>query len=918
MKKLFVYGMTLVLCVGAGLSAPRAHAAPALHRSVAADPPAGLWQEIDEASLAAKQSDRLIVPLQYRVFRVDEGLLADTLARAPEEFAEAATAGAGAVMTLPMPDGSLERFRIQESSIMEPALQARYPEIRTYIAQGIDDRAATVRFDRTPLGFHAQILSPNGAVYIDPYRTNDTAHYISYFKHDFVKPGDDWHCDVAGSDEADKTSSPASVDLVTGQTLRAYRLALACTGEYATAVCSHNGVALTVDNTFAAMTTSVNRVDGVYESELAIRMVLVANDTSIVYINASTDPYTNNNANSLLSQNQTTCDSVIGSANYDFGHVFSTAGGGLAALGVVCRSGQKAQGETGTSTPYGDGYDIDYVAHEMGHQFGANHSFNGTVSSCGGGNRHAATAYEPGSGSTIMAYAGICGSDDLQPHSDPYFHGISFDEIVSYTNNGSGNGCAVQTSTGNNEPAVDAGAAFTIPANTPFELTASTTVGDPNGDALTYCWEEFDLGPALNTNTDNGSSPIFRSFNPSTSPTRVFPKISNLVANTTQFGEVLPTTSRTMTYRCTARDNRAGGGGVNFDTTTVTSTTSAGPFTVTSPNTATTVAGGSPLNVTWNVANTNVAPVNTANVSILLSLDGGITFPVVLLANTPNDGSETITVPNAPTTTARIKVKGAGNVFFDISNANFTITAAQTGGDSAGIFLASSSTFFLRNANAPGGADLVFGFGASPSTFLPLVGDWDGNHTDTPGLYDPTSGFFFLKNSNAPGGADLVFSFGAGGLGFLPLRGDWDGDGVDTVGIYSPATGTFFQRNSNSSGPADIVFSFGPGGSFLPLAGDWNGDGRDTVGLYDPATGFFYLKNFNVPGPADLVFSFGAGGDTPIVGDWNLDGKDTVGVYLPATGTWFLRNTNTSGGADVVFGYGPAGATPLTGDWDGL
>jgi hypothetical protein len=907
------YTLAVVLALAAGMGpAPL----PRVARAAGIAPQATLWHEVDVDALGTKQADRIVTPLAYRVFQLDEAALGDLLERAPLEFTDAAKTGAPVVLPIPMPDGSLQRFRIQESPVMEPELAARFPLIRTYVAQGVDDPAATARLDLTPLGFHAQILSPGGAVYVDPYRRGDTSLYTAYFKRDLVRERDDFRCLV--EDTADAAAKLGAPSAVTGQTLRTYRLALACTGEYSAAVASLSGQPLSVDTSMAAITTSVNRVVGIYEVEVAVRMVLVANNAAIVYTNGGTDPYTNNSGSAMLSENQANVDQVIGTPNYDIGHVFSTGGGGVASLGVVCKSAQKARGVTGLSQPVGDGFDVDYVAHEMGHQYGGNHTFNGTQSNCAF-NRNASTAYEPGSGSTIQAYAGICGSVNLQPHSDPYFHAISFDEIVAYTSSGAGNNCPVQTSTGNLEPAVDAGLAYTIPVNTPFELTAASA-SDPNGDALTYCWEELDLGPQLNNMTvDNGSSPIFRSFNPSASPTRVFPQVSSLVNNSTVIGEVLPTTNRTMTFRCTVRDNRAAGGGVAFDATTVTSTTSAGPFAVTAPNAATTWAGGSSQTVTWNVAGTSGGAVNTPNVSILLSLDGGLTFPVVLLASTTNDGSQSVMVPNAATSQARIKVKGAGNVFFDISNASFTITASATGGDSAGIYLGSSGTYFLRNANAPGGADTFFGYGPSPSAFVPLVGDWDGDHRDTPGLYDPSSGFFFLRNANGPGPADLVFSFGPGGAGIVPLKGDWNGDGVDTIGIYIQSSGFFFLRNTNAPGGADAFFGFGPGGAgFVPLAGDWNADLRDTVGLYDPSSGFFFLRNENTSGPAELVFSFGAAGATPLVGDWNLDGRDTVGIYLPASGFWFLRNTNGPGGADVAFGFGPAGATPIAGDWDGL
>jgi hypothetical protein len=448
--------------------------------------------------------------------------------------------------------------------------------------------------------------------------------------------------------------------------LRTYRLALACTGEYAS---FHGG---TVPLVRAAMITSVNRVVGVYEKEVGIRMVLVPNNDTLIFLNAGTDPYSNTNGSAMLSQNQTTIDARIGSANYDIGHVFSTGGGGVASLACVCVNGMKARGVTGSPQPIGDPFDIDYVAHEMGHQFGANHTFNSITGSCGGGNRVASRAYEPGSGSTIMAYAGICGSDDLQPNSDPYFHTASYDEIIAYTNNGTGNSCAVITNTGNLAPIVNVPAGgFFIPRSTPFALTGSAS--DPNNDPLTYDWQQFDLGPAGTWNNPSGNAPIFRVWNPTTSPTRTFPRLQNLLNNTTPVGEILPTYGRTLTFRLVARDNKAGGGGVNYAQIQFQVDGNSGPFTVTYPNTNVTLPGYSTPTVTWNVANTNVLPVNCQFVNILLSVNGGNTFPIVLKANTPNDGSEEVLLPDNQTTQARIKVEAVGNIFFDISNVNFSI-----------------------------------------------------------------------------------------------------------------------------------------------------------------------------------------------------------------------------------------------------
>jgi hypothetical protein len=650
-----------------------------------------MWQATEERSLD-QTAKRVLVPAVYRTVRLDQSALAQALTSAPMEYTRVPSQNP--IIYLPMPNGTMARFRYEESPIMEAGLAAKYPALKTYRAQGVDDPTATSRFDWLPSGFHAIILSSSGTVLIDPYAQGNTTDYITYWKNDAANLAGDFKCHFVNPEGPELAAGGGPVPAVTsGTQMRTYRLALACTVEYATVVGSN-----TVAGALAAEVLIMNRVNGVYEREVAIHYNIIANNNLITYAadnlscggacTTANDPYTNDNGSTMLGQNNTNINAVIGAANYDIGHVFSTGGGGIAQLGVVC-GGSKAGGVTGLSNPVGDPFAIDYVAHEMGHQWSALHPFNGTSGSCGGGNRSNSAAYEVGSGITIMAYAGICAPQDLAAHSIDNFHVKSLEQIVAYSQTGAGNGCAATTATGNTPPTVTGTGNFTIPKKTPFSLTAAAT--DPNGDSLTYDWEEYDLdaggtGTTATPNTDADGIPraIFRPYAPTIGGTRTFPALQYILNNanvpptfTGGFltGELLPAISRAMVFKVTARDNRAGGGGINTAAanTTITVDGASGPFAVTHPNSGNFQVGTN-LNVTWDVAGTAGAPVNAANVKISLSTDGGNTFPTVLSASTANDGTESFVIPNSPTSTARVKVEAVGNIFFDISDQNFGIT----------------------------------------------------------------------------------------------------------------------------------------------------------------------------------------------------------------------------------------------------
>lgn len=636
-----------------------------------------LFADVDSASLAVA-GERWIEPAAARLVSLDrEGLLA-LVERAPAEGA-APRGSAEAELVIPDPAGGEQRFRLIDSPVMAPELAARYPEIRTFQLKGVDRPELTGRGDLTPQGFHAVIRTTEGMYYVDPLTVGDNRIHQVYWRRDLIPSEGVKQFKCLVEDEAVEDAGSAGNSATLGLTppeepngvaplnLRTYRLALAATGEYTT---FHGG---TVPLAMAAIVTAVNRVNEVYEHDVAIRMILIPNNDLVVYTNGGTDPYTNNSGGAMLGQNTTNLNAVIGTANYDIGHVFSTGGGGVATLNGPC-GGSKARGVTGLPSPTGDGFYIDFVAHEMGHQWGGNHTFNGSSGNCAG--NISAAAYEPGSGTTVMAYAGICGSQNTQNFSDPYFHRKSLDEIQTFSRSGNGNTCATPVAVGNAVPTADAGAAYTIPKSTPFILTGTGSDSDGAG-VLDYNWEQWDLGPSGHPNTPSGNAPIFRSFNATTSPSRTFPRPFDLINNTQTIGEILPTYARTMNFRLTVRDHDLPAGGNAFDGTTVTVDANSGPFLVTAPNTAgITWTGNGPHTVTWDVANTTAAPVSCSAVDIKLSTDGGLSFPSVLASGLPNNGSAAVNVSTANTTTARIQVMCSGNIFFDISNVNFAITGA--------------------------------------------------------------------------------------------------------------------------------------------------------------------------------------------------------------------------------------------------
>jgi len=904
-------GALLAPAALAQAQSPRGNVAAS--NAAAEHPSRAFWldQRQTAAARSASGAERVLSANRFRALTLDSASLAGLLQSAPAE-ASAAARQTPLVIALPDPAGGFQRFRVVDSPVMEPALAARHPNIRTYAGRGIDDPTATLRLSVTPLGLQASVRSSRGSWYVEPVYQLDQSLYGSFWRRDAVpaartapsepfvaqammqvergryradepvllqgagfapqrtvlvsvrRSGDSapiqvfsatvsaegvlstsfkadpfkgsGHYEVTATDgRATAVASYRVVDAAepllaaVGNQLRTYRLALISDPAYA----SFFGAS----NVTAAKVALINRVTQIYEDETSIRLVLIgANDnlnlnTAAQFSGANgpcggTACYptaTVSCTSAVLTRTRTVIGLLVGASSFDVGHIgVGAGGGGIASLGVVGGT-NKAQGCTGLPQPTGDVFAVDYVAHEIGHQFNGLHTFNGVVGSCSGGNRSAVASVEPGSGTSVMAYAGICGTDNLQSNSDAVWSQRSFDEITSFvagaetaisefqqvaltgfvTNGlqfrlryqgadsvpivrgtnfttadikaaiegiagwpaggtvtvlglgdtgftvsfggalagqdaallqvvdvtGGASGFAGEvakgglttrggtvTATGNAIPTASAPAPMTIPIRTPFQLTGSGT--DPDGDTLTYLWEQTDRGDTSGTALTAAikpNGPLFRVFGtravinatlfdppgqnaPGTDPTRVFPDLAQLLANETNAetgncsalaataqlncnSEFLPTADYVGTvginasparlnFRLTVRDGR---GGVNSAATTLTLAPTAGPFLVTAPNTAVTLDGADPTTVSWAVAGTNVAPVNAAQVRILLSTDGGLTWPTVLNSGTANDGSEAVTMPNVATTQARVRVEAVGNVFFDVSNTSFSI-----------------------------------------------------------------------------------------------------------------------------------------------------------------------------------------------------------------------------------------------------
>ena len=634
------------------------------------------WNFIDEKNIAENLFKNRNRPSAFKIFKLDAVSFLQRISQAPAEK-NLALHNSDFFISFPNAGGQVEKYAVVEAPVMDPALAARYPLIKSYAGRGVDDPSSVIRFSISPQGFHGMILSDKkSTVYIDPIDAENNL-YLVVSRAAIIDNRKQFEC-LTGVDPLNaKINSGSSILNMNANDglLRTYRLALCASGEFSQYWL--NGLetsdAERKAKVLAAQNTQMTRANAIFEKDFGIRLILVANNDAIIYLNAASDPWGTN----LNSVTQTTCDNVIGSANYDIGHLVHRASnnGNAGCIGCVCKAGSKGSAFTSyLDLGNTDLFVVDYLTHEMGHQLGGNHTFTHS-------NEGTIAQVEPGSGSTIMGYAGITGATtDVQPHSDDYFHAVSVQQVTNYIKSVSGS-CAVSSLTGNSTPLAAAGIDYIIPRSTPFILAGTGTDTDA-ADVLSFCWEQNNVrgtGSSVVPSATATAGPQFRSYKPGTSLSRTFPILSSVLAGTNaNKWEVLPSVARTLNFRFTVRDNHAGAGNNNSDDMAVTVSGTTGPFALTAPNTAVTWGINSLQNVTWSVNGTNGTPVNCANVNILLSTNGGLTFPVTLAAGTANDGSEIITVPDNAGTACRIKVEAAGNIFFDISNTDFTIGTAAS------------------------------------------------------------------------------------------------------------------------------------------------------------------------------------------------------------------------------------------------
>jgi len=617
------------------------------------------------------------IPKNYLKFEIDFDQIRHQLSDAPNFKSNT---DSNIIISIPDEKGNLVDYKIYDSQTLSDELK-KNTDIRTYRGISLNGKNEIASITTSIMGLHIGILRPDKPDLILEPASTDLQEMIVFAKKDL--PALPFECYVDDQMTKKSNSSYKSSIKIDDEILRTYRFAVGTTAEYSQYHIDRAIDAGIIDSNatddekkdvvLAAVAVTIDRLNTVYIRDFGVMLELVSNEKNVIFLDPDTDPYDNDDIMDMLYANTDVLNQDIGENNYDGGHLFSTyAGGGVSGLGIICSS-NKGASVTGSNNPIGDAYDIDFVAHEVGHAFGCNHTFANSCSN----NRNLDTSVEPGSGSSIMAYAGVC-DPNVQWHSDDYFHVTSIleagDFITTYAT------CSTNTDIGNHAPVINATNynGVYIPKETPFMLTATAT--DADEDALTYCWEEID--PVTDSSIDSwipspeyDNGPLFRSYSPTTTGTRFFPSMSDILAGTySNDWEVLPGVDRSFDFAVTVRDNHVNGGQTPIEYISFQVDSNAGPFRVTNMSDDETWDAGETKTITWDVAGTNENNVNCATVDILFSADNGITFPVVVAENIPNNGSADFTVPGYQDTyLGRFMIKSHDNYFFNVAKGQFTI-----------------------------------------------------------------------------------------------------------------------------------------------------------------------------------------------------------------------------------------------------
>lgn len=813
------------------------------------------WSKVNSRQvLNVKEVHRGVQPLD--LYSLDAQQLQQQLLNVSERHLKQA----GVKIRMPNEEGKLELFEVWEASNFESELQEKYPMIRSYIGKSLNDPSATLRFSLSHKGLSSMKIFSGKTVFIEPY-TEDHSVYIVFDSTEKRKSGEEFLCEVAGETNLEGLEDYSSDGINAVGDFREFRLALSCTGEYGV---YHGG---TIPDVLAAFNASMTRINGVLEKDLSIHFNLINETESLIFLNPTTDPYTSagvNQANSVI-------QNTLGSANlYDMGHlVDKKAANGEAYLNVICGSSMKAGGWTAHNIPEGATFDIDYVAHEMGHQMGAGHSFSFA-------NWQIDRTVEPGSGNTIMAYTGITGNLDVQGNSYDYYHAANIAQIKSRLNQ--------VPSCGNPRPmtvlapTINAGPDRTIPHSTPFVLK-----GEVSGEGVenyTHNWEQMDLAPSSQFGNNSKaypskpSGPNFKSEKPVSEPERYFPQLSKVL------GGVLSTTwesvssiSRPLNFAMTTRNNHILDTQSVRDDIRVNVTADAGPFVVTSPIVDQSVLSLSDVVVTWDVANTDAAPVNTTHVNIKLSTDGGQSF-VNLLENTANDGSETVTIPaSSQSQNAYIMVEAVDNVYYAVSP-SFVIDYSISGEECATYDYTGPA---VTINDGPGGSEIT-----SREVVLPLQIDNDGGITKFAVSLDVTH----------PNVRHL------------------------NIGLESPYGTRALIWNRTCNGQSGINATFEDGGSAIVCASPVSGN-------FQPNETLNVFKGMNATGEWKLFAADNMPGGVGKVNAWSVEictrkveslglmdfaAKRELSIYPnPSQGEFFIQSSNVSPGKITTVVYDTAG-----------